>query len=285
VAEKSGIELGDSSLQTRRYLRMSLAVALQMGVADAGRGVGIVGFGGRGKEIADIDAAIGRLGRDAVVVDAAGQEELLDQHGEAGLVGEFVPQRAMGRVADELEGGLSVVADEVDVVRAEDTAVVLSEPGGAARGGPLPLDGKLEVVTIEEGFDLARAAPFMLERVSLRALRKDRRGGELRRQRFPEKDIGVDMSEGAVLQTVGGQLAQRPPAGRGVAQPIQFGRDAVEFQAQRIDEHPLAGGVGDQQGFRKVLPGQTKRESPRQQVMRGFPPDSTFAGLEGLAPE
>jgi hypothetical protein len=59
----------------------------------------------------------------------------------------------------------------------------------------------------------------------------------------------------------------------------------IEFQAQTVDKHLLAGGVRDELGFSEVLPGQSQRESPGQQVVLWFPPDAAFEGSKWLAPE
>ena len=165
-----------------------------------------------------------------MIVETGGEQELFDEQVEFVLVRRRVPGGAVARIEDEVERGARVMADEVATIGAENAAIVLPERGRQARRGPLPFRRQSEATAFECALDAAQR-PLGIQRMAFRALRENGRRRERRRQRAPEEHVAVDVNEGAVLQAVGDQLAERPPVGVDVAQTVELGRDFAELEA------------------------------------------------------
>ena len=174
------------------------------------------------------------------------------------------------------------MAEEIHPVAAHDPAIFLAEGMGVDGGSPLPFDRQAESMMRKQALDLARCGPVFVARMDFRALRQDRSGRERRRKRLPQEDVGVEMDKRPLLQAVCDKLAQRPPAGVGVVDPVEVRANIVELQPQAIDQHCLAGRVGDQLRFGEMTLGELQREPPGKEIVPGFAPVTALVARNGL---
>src|SRR5262249_32830904 len=102
---------------------------------------------------------------------------------------------------------------------------------------------------------------------------------------LPQENIRIEMNEGAVLQAVGKQLSQSPPARLDVSELLELSRDMRKWQAQTIHQQSLARSIRNQYGLRIVLGSQPVGQAPGEQVVDWLAPDASLEGAERLAPE
>jgi len=83
-------------------------------------------------------------------------------------VGQFLPRRSVDRVCHHADGGLRVIANEIDTVSAQNAAVLFAKAVAVARGSPLPLHRDAERVALKHALNVARLAPATVEGMTLR---------------------------------------------------------------------------------------------------------------------